>query len=469
MNRTETFRVAPEQILRYAKAGPRYTSYPTAPMWTEAVGAREGLQALKRSASQEQAPLCLYVHLPFCERRCLFCGCTVEITRQAERVTRYLDCLETELDLQCAALGQRRQVIQMHWGGGTPTHLSCAELERLFSMIDARFSLAAGAEISIEIHPHVTTDEQIAVLAGLGFNRFSMGVQDTDPDVQRVIHRDQTLEDTTRCVEACRGHGVQGINFDLMYGLPLQTEQTFGRTLDAVAALRPERLAIYGYAHVPWLKKAQIVLEREGLPGPVQRAGLLAQAIDQLGKQDYGVIGLDHFALPDDSLSRALTAGTLERNFMGYAALPDGSRMGEMLSFGASAIADVGGAFLQNERTTAGYEAALGEGRLPVARGLVRSGEDNLRRAAITSLMCRMHLDLDELEAEMKVDGLQEHFAPEWERLVAFAAEGLCHLSPRRVEVQPLGRLFLRQLAMVFDAYLDRDAKPDERRFSQTV
>jgi len=469
VKRRESLQVAPEQILRYAQAGPRYTSYPTAPMWTDTVGSTEGIAALKRSRSAQEDPLCLYVHLPFCERRCLFCGCTVEITRQGEKVTRYLDRLDAEFDLQCSALGDRRQVIQMHWGGGTPTHLSSAELERLFSMVERRFDLLPDAELSIEIHPHVTTDAQIATLTGLGFNRFSMGVQDTDPEVQRVIHRDQTLEDTQRCVETCRGHGVGGINFDLMYGLPLQTEQTFSRTLDAVASLRPDRLAIYGYAHVPWLKKAQIVLEREGLPGPVERANLLAQAIDRLGEQDYRVIGLDHFALPTDSLSVALEAGTLERNFMGYAALPDGSRMGDMLSFGASAIADVGGAFLQNERTTASYEAALEEGRLPVARGLVRSLEDNLRRAAISSLMCRMHLDLDELQAELGLQGLQEHFAPEWMRLAPFAAEGLCDVSPRRVDVRPLGRVFLRHLAMVFDAYLDHDSQPNARRFSQTV
>jgi oxygen-independent coproporphyrinogen-3 oxidase len=469
MTSASSFRVDPEQILRFSKPGPRYTSYPTAPVWSDAVGHDQAVGALELSAQLPEEPLSLYVHLPFCIRRCLFCGCTVEITSQEARVTRYLDTLEREIEMVSEHLAERRQVIQMHWGGGTPTHLSALELRRVFAMFSSRFDFVPAAEVSIEIHPHVTTDEHIDTLLELGFNRISMGVQDTDPTVQAVIHRDQTVEETTRCVERCRTHAVHGINFDLMYGLPEQTSATFGATLDSVAALRPERLAIYGYAHVPWLKKAQVVLEKSGLPGPIERANLFSLAVDRLSQEGYEVIGLDHFALPGDSLTRSLEAGTLERNFMGYAALPDGKRMGDMVAFGASAIGDVGGAFLHNARETRSYQKAIEEGRLPTERGLVRSPEDDLRRAIIQSIMCRMRLDWDELEPELGIGGLERRFANEFAELQVFEAEGLCTLSDRRMHVLPRGRLFLRHMAMIFDGYLEREGKPAPARFSQTV
>jgi len=459
--------VDPEQVLRFSKPGPRYTSYPTAPVWSEAVGPEDAVRALERAAERADEPLSLYVHLPFCVRRCLFCGCTVEITRQQDRVTRYLDALEQEIERVSRHLGERRTVHQLHWGGGTPTHLSSPELVRVFRMLADRFRLTPEAEVSIEIHPHVTTDEQLDTLFELGFNRISMGVQDTDPGVQAAVHRDQTVADTERCVERCREHGVDGVNLDLMYGLPLQTEATFAATLDTVAALRPDRLAIYGYAHVPWLKKAQAVLERTGLPGPVERARLFALAVDRLAAEGYEVIGLDHFALPEDALTRALRAGTLERNFMGYAALPDGSRLGDMVAFGASAIGDVGGAFLHNGRGTKDYQAAIRSGSLATRRGHVRSADDDLRRAVIQSLMCRMRLDLDELELQLARD--VPDFEHEFEELRAFETEGFCTVHSRRVDVLPRGRLFLRHLAMLFDAYLEREGKPASTRFSQTV
>lgn len=469
MTSSSSFRVDPEQILRFSKPGPRYTSYPTAPVWTEDVGPEEAQLALERSGQHADEPLSIYVHLPFCIRRCLFCGCTVEITNQQDRVTRYLDTLEHEIDLVAGHLGERKRVNQMHWGGGTPTHLSPAELRRVYEMIDARFTFEPDAERSLEIHPHVTTDEQIDTLFDLGFDRISMGVQDVDPTVQAVIHRDQSIEDTTRCIERCRALGARGINLDLMYGLPEQTEATFAATLEQVAKWRPDRLAIYGYAHVPWLKKTQVVLEKAGLPGPIDRARLFSQAVEELSDVGYRVIGLDHFALPEDPLTRALEAGTLERNFMGYAALPDGSRMGDMVSFGASAIGDVGGAFLQNARETRSYEEMLADGRLPTVRGLVRSEDDDLRRAIVQSILCRMRLDTAELETELGIEGFEERFARELEALAPFEAEGFCTRRPGRVDVTPLGRLFLRHLAMLFDAYLDRDGKSKSARFSQTV
>ncbi|MEQ1894238.1 MAG: oxygen-independent coproporphyrinogen III oxidase, partial [Planctomycetota bacterium] len=305
------------QVLRFAGAGPRYTSYPTVPAWSESFGPREAGAALARAAASDE-PLSLYVHLPFCARLCLFCGCTVEITKKPERVQRYLAALEREIALVAARLGGRRRVSQLHWGGGTPTHLSCDELARVHAALAAHFSFEQGAEISIEVHPHVTTFAQVDTLVGLGFERFSMGVQDTDPHVQAVIHRDQTVEETAALVAHCRARGVRSVNLDLLYGLPAQSEATLARTLEDVAAIRPDRIALYGYAHVPWLKPAQRALEPHGLPDAAARARLFALAVERLVAGGYELLGLDHFALPGDSLVEALHAGRLSRNFQGY-------------------------------------------------------------------------------------------------------------------------------------------------------
>jgi oxygen-independent coproporphyrinogen-3 oxidase len=356
-------------------------------------------------------------------------------------------------------------VAQLHLGGGTPTHLTPAQLVRLHGLLASHFELLPGAEVSLEVHPRVTTFEHVDALRGLGFDRISMGVQDLDPEVQRIIHRDQTTEQTVALVRYARERGFTGVNLDLMYGLPAQTPETFAATLDTVAEIRPDRLAVYGYAHVPWLKPAQTALERHPMPDAPLRARLFAVAVERLGRAGYEVIGLDHFALRSDELWTSLEDGTLERNFMGYTT----SKARDMLAFGMSAIADVGGAFLQNARETADYETRIGTGDLATVRGLVRTPEDDLRRAVIRALMCRMRLDLDELERELGRDDLEAHFAREWRRLEPFQAEGFCEIEPRRVRVTPRGRLFLRHLAMVFDAHLEPRANGGGPRFSQTV
>jgi len=452
------------QILRFSGPGPRYTSYPTVPAWSETVGEDDARAAYARAAERADEPLSLYVHLPFCARLCLFCGCTVEITQRADRVERYLAMLEREIAAVAALLGSRRRVAQLHWGGGTPTHLTVPQIRRLHAALAAQFGFEPGAEISIEVHPHVTTTEQVDALTELGFDRFSMGVQDTDEHVQAVIHRDQTVEETAALVAHCRARGVKSVNLDLMYGLPEQSEATFERTLADVAAIRPDRLALYGYAHVPWLKPFQRALERHHLPDAPRRARLFALAASRLSEQGYELLGLDHFALPGDSLVAALHEGRLHRNFQGYT----DQRAGEMVSFGMSAIGDAGGAFLQNARETRAYEERIEAGHLATVKGLVRSPEDDLRRAAIQDLMCRMRLDLDEMGRRSGRDDLETHFASEWRRLEPLAAEGLCRLTPGAVEVLPTGRLFLRHLAMVFDAYL-APAAGEKPRFSQTV
>ena len=451
-------------LLRFSGPGPRYTSYPTALDWQDGFGDADARAALTRAAEVPGEPLSLYVHLPFCEKRCLFCGCTVEITRDAGRVERYLDALEREIERAAELLGDRRRVVQLHLGGGTPTHLSSDELWRLYTALAARFDFAPGAELSLEVHPRVTTAEQIDTLAELGFNRISLGVQDTDARVQAVTRRDQTVEQTREVVERCRARGFTGINVDLMYGLPLQTEATFAATLATVAELRPDRLAVYGYAHVPWLKPTQRAFSEAQLPDVRLRARLFRIALDVLGAEGYEVIGIDHFALREDALWRSLVDGTLHRNFMGYTT----QRAPDTVAFGMSAISDVGGAFLQNARDTRAYEAALESGVLPTTRGLVRSAEDELRRAVVQALMCRMHVDLDELAAAFGRADLSDHFARELAELAAFEREGLCRIEPSRIVVLPKARLFLRHLAMVFDEYRRRE-QPSGRRFSQTV
>jgi oxygen-independent coproporphyrinogen-3 oxidase len=451
-------------ILRMSGAGPRYTSYPTAPEWSDSFGDADMRAALTRAAQKPGEPLSIYVHIPFCARMCLFCGCTVEITRRVDKVTSYLDALEREVAMTAELLGKRRKTLQIHWGGGTPTHLKPAELRRLFAILTAHFEVLPDAEISIEVHPHVTSFEQIDTLVELGFNRISMGVQDLDPHVQEVIHRDQTTAETEALVAHCRARGIGGVNLDLMYGLPEQTEATFAATLDTVARIRPDRLAVYAYAHVPWLKKHQTALERHHLPDAVQRARLFFVALEHLGAAGYEVIGLDHFALPSDPLFKALENGTLHRNFMGYTTHP----ADEMVAFGMSSIGDIGGAFVHNDKETRDYEARIRSGQFATTRGLVRSAEDDLRRAAIQDVMCKMRLDLDELEARFDRRDLQQHFASEWRALEPLAAQGFCTITPRRIVVSAIGRLFLRHLAMVFDEYL-RAKKIEGPRFSQTV
>ncbi|MCE9594143.1 MAG: oxygen-independent coproporphyrinogen III oxidase [Planctomycetes bacterium] len=459
------FDLADDLLLDLSGPGPRYTSYPTVPEWSETFGASDATAAIERAALRTSEPLSLYVHLPFCSRLCLFCGCTVEITKRRDRVERYLDALEGEFELIARHLGARRDVVQLHWGGGTPTHLDPRQLERVYAMVSRRFRIVAGAEVSLEVHPHVTTFEQVDVLRALGFNRISMGVQDLDPHVQALIHRDQTTDETVRLVEHARRVGFEGVNLDLLYGLPAQNERTFGATLDTIAKLRPDRLAVYGYAHVPWLKEAQRSLEQHGLPTAQERARLFALALSKLGACGYEVIGLDHFALPTDALYRAIDDGRLHRNFMGYTTAP----AREMIAFGMSSISDVGGAFFQNERTAAEYEARIARGELPVVRGMQRNADDDLRRAVIQDLMCGMRVDLDELGVRLGRDDLAATFAVEWRELERYRDLGFCTLSARRVDVTPKGRLFLRRMAMVFDAYLRGRTSQTTQRFSRTV
>ncbi len=458
------FDVDDETLLALSGPGPRYTSYPTAPEWSASFDESQARAAYARAAASPDEPLAVYIHIPFCKRLCLYCGCSVDITHRSDRVERYLRALECEMDLVAPLLGSRRRVVQLHLGGGTPTHLSSLQMRRLMQALRSRFEIASDAELGIEVHPHVTSHEQIDTLAELGFLRYSLGVQDLDPAVQAAVKRFQTTDETVELVAHCRKQGAQSVNLDLMYGLPEQTEETFARTLETVSEIRPDRLAVYAYAHVPWLKPAQKALEEFHLPDPRARARLFGLALDRLSAAHYEVVGLDHFALSEDSLARGLVDGTLHRNFMGYTTrtAPD------MLAFGMSAIGDVGGAFLQNARTTKDYEARIQAGKLAVVRGTLRSHEDNLRAEIILALMCRMTLDLDDLGQKFGEPALAQRMSAELERLRPLEARGFCSIDGARVRVLPRGRLFLRHLAMVFDEYLAKKTN-DGQRFSQTV
>jgi oxygen-independent coproporphyrinogen-3 oxidase len=443
-------------LARLTGPGPRYTSYPTANLFDDSVGPAEHRAALARHGASGD-PLSLYVHLPFCKSLCFYCACNVIITQRRDAVPEYLGLLEREADLVVDALGRGRRVTQLHLGGGTPTYLTVDELRRLHALLAARFDLSTAEELSIEIDPRVTSPEQLEALAALGWNRASFGVQDFDPDVQAAIHRVQGVGQTSALIAAARAAGFDGVNVDLIYGLPLQRVETFRRTLDAVLELRPDRTALYSYAHVPWMRPAQASFERRGrkLPAADEKLALFEEAVRAFTAAGYVQLGMDHFALPTDELAQALARGTLHRNFQGYTV----RRADALVGLGASSISDVGGLYAQSEKDLAPYRAAVLSGRLPTARGLTRTPEDERRRAVISALMTRGALPAAVL------DGFPEERA----RLGDLERDGLVSFAPDgALVVTPLGRLFVRNIAMVFDAYLK--TRPAERPlFSQTV
>jgi oxygen-independent coproporphyrinogen-3 oxidase len=456
--------VTPELVARYDRPGPRYTSYPTAIEFNDAFGADEYARRLAE-ADATAGPLSVYTHIPFCAERCNFCACHVIASPLGTRVTEpYLAHLFREIELVADRLPNRRTVAQYHWGGGTPTYLTVGEIHALLDHFQRFFSFAPGAEIAIEVDPRVTTAEQLRALRSRGFNRLSLGVQDLDLEVQEAIGRVQPVPVTAATVEEARRLGFGGINVDLIYGLPHQTPASFTETLKAVLALSPDRLAIYSFAYLPWLKGNQKRLGEEVLPSGDAKIALLLLAREKLLAAGYRAIGMDHFARRDDELSIALDEGRLTRNFMGYSVqdAPD------MIGFGVSAIGRVSGAYAQNHKKLSDYYAALDGGRLPVERGYALSADDRLRADVIHSLMCTFAVDTAAIERRHGM-AFPEYFAPELARLSDLAAQGLVELAPGRIRVTPLGQLFVRNLAMCFDRYLaaaERSARP---RFSRTV
>jgi oxygen-independent coproporphyrinogen-3 oxidase len=456
-----------ELVRRYDLAGPRYTSYPTAVQFTESFGEADYLRAARASNDDPiPRPLSLYVHVPFCTSPCFYCGCTKLITRDPTAGGRYLMHLAREVELQAALFDRDRPVEQLHLGGGTPTFLSPAELAELVTMLRRHFDLRDDEqrEFSIEIDPRTASDEMLATLANLGFNRISLGVQDFDPAVQQAVNRIQPREDVLEVIGAARHHGFRSVALDLIYGLPRQTEASFAETLDQVIAVRPERIACYSYAHLPQVFKPQTRIKLEDLCPPEVKLALLGITIEKLTAAGYVYVGMDHFAVPEDELAIALGDGSLQRNFQGYS-----TRAGlDMVGLGMSSIGKVGDSYVQNQKRLDAWQEALEAGRLPVWRGLRMNADDRIRRDVIQELMCRNQLEFAPIAARHGID-FERYFAAELARLAPLAADGLVVIEPGMVRVTPLGRLLVRAVAMCFDAYLAREAGEGVRRFSRVV
>lgn len=444
-----------ELIARHDRPGPRYTSYPPAPRFHEGFGRREFEAAIARS-NEEPLPrrLSLYVHVPFCHSPCFYCGCNRVITRDAARGPAYRQRLQHEIDRIAPLFAPDREVVQLHFGGGTPNFLPVPELAAIVGHLRRHFVFAdeRQADLSLEVDPRSLAPDAMPGLRAIGFNRISLGIQDFDPAVQAAVNRRQGFETTHALVEAARAAGMRSVNVDLIYGLPRQSAAGFARTLEQVLALRPDRIAVYSYAHLPETFKAQRQIDAADLPSPATKLSLLGIAVEKLAAAGYRYIGMDHFALPGDDLARAQEEGRLARNFQGYTV----RRADELLGIGVSAIGELAGVYFQNHRDIARYNAAVDEGRLPLERGYVRSAEDLLRGRVIEELMCHFRLDGRALGERFGVD-FWRHFAAERRALEALAAEGLAAFEGEVLRATPLGRLLVRRLAMVFDAHLAGD------------
>lgn len=454
--------VTRDLLLKYDRPGPRYTSYPTAPEWRPDFTHEDYREALARASGSVSDPLSLYFHLPFCKERCLFCGCNVVVSKRQDVADTYIEYVNREIAMVSAALSPRRRVKQVHWGGGTPTFLTVPQMERLFAQIAGHFDIAPDAEIAIEVDPCVTTREHLDALRRLGFNRISMGAQDFDPHVQEIINRNQTEAETRRLVEMCREAGFSGVNIDLIYGLPEQRPHTWEHTIQATVDIRPDRLAVYSYAHIPSKMKHQKKLDGYYRPEGPEKYDLFATARRIFLESGYRAIGMDHFALPTDELSIALDEHRLHRNFMGYTVVPGCDQIG----FGVSAIGEVGGVYAQNEKRPTLYYKALDGGHFATVVGIRLTQDDEVRRWLIRQLMCSFHLDMDELAARFGIE-YDEYFGGEEARLHEYYEEGFLVREGRRLRVLPLGQVFVRNICMVFDAFLNRDGA--FRQFSRTV
>lgn len=434
--------VTRETVARYEIPAPRYTSYPTAPAWRELHPADYARRLVIAGAIGKREPLALYFHLPFCEELCSYCGCNVIVARGKAIADRYLDRLLAEVALAARRLGPRRRFDQLHYGGGTPTFLTVPQLRRLFAGIREHFEPTPDAELSIEVDPVVTTDEQLSLLREQGFDRISLGVQDLDPTVQRAVRREQSAEQTASIVATARRLGFRSVNFDLIYGLPHQTSESYRRTMEAVLAMRPDRAAVYSFAYLPELRTHQRRIDAAAVPTGERKLELFALAYDAFAGAGYRPIGMDHFALPGDDLARAQAERRLSRNFQGYTA----RRSSDVVAFGASAISDVAGLYAQSSRPTNRYFAALDRGAFATERGFFLSADDLRRRRVIADILCNFHVDLAPYG---------DAFDRERTALERLEAEGLVVLSGDTVELTSLGRVFVRNVAAVFDAYLE--------------
>jgi oxygen-independent coproporphyrinogen III oxidase len=449
-------------LQKYDVAGPRYTSYPTAPEWSPAVNA--SIYTAKLQAVGEGfKTLSVYIHLPFCEQLCYFCACNKVIRPKEEKVgNEYLDFLFKEIDLVVKQIGRRKQVKQLHWGGGTPTYLNEVQSSRLFEKLAQAFDIDKNGEIAIEIDPRTVTFEKLKHLRGLGFNRVSMGVQDFDPKVQDDINRIQPFEQVKQVNDWCRQLGFSSVNFDLIYGLPYQTRVTFGKTVDQVISLRPDRIALYSFAYVPWLSKPQNKFNLDAVPVHDEKLDIFIQSRDKLVAGGYLAIAMDHFALKTDDMAKAFEEGKLHRNFMGYTLKP----ADEFLGLGVSAIGYLENTYVQNVKVLPDYYERLNKGELPIERGKELSDDDRMRQWVINSLMCSFKIDKQAFFEEFDVD-FGDYFADEALHLTQCAEDGLISQNRESIIVTDLGRIFIRNVCMGFDSYLRK--KDGHKRFSRTV
>lgn len=446
--------VSPELLRRFDVPGPRYTSYPTADRFVEAFGADDYIQALKqrRSGVAMAMPLSLYVHIPFCESLCYYCACNKIITKHHSRAEEYLRYLSREIDLHTAHVGVGQSISQLHLGGGSPTFLSDPELRELMAMLRRSFTLVPGGEYSIEIDPRTVDAGRLETLAELGFNRLSFGVQDFDPAVQKAVHRIQPAEQVFSLMASARHLGFESVNVDLIYGLPMQTPESFDRTLAQVVELKPDRIALYAYAHLPERFKPQRRIITVELPNAASKVSMLSRSLSAFLDAGYVYVGMDHFALPDDALAIAKRQGRLHRNFQGYSTQPDC----DLIALGVSSIGRVGATYSQNAKTLAEYYDLLDQGRLPVVRGLAVSRDDLVRRAVIMALMCQGQVQFESIDLAYLVD-FKTYFAKEIEALGNLASQELVELNEAGIQVTADGWFFVRAIAMVFDRYLQTD------------
>ena len=455
-------RVGEEFLAKYNRPGPRYTSYPTAPVWNDSFGPSD-LEKVFGEAEAAKTPVSLYMHIPFCESLCLFCACNVVIQKNKSVAPPYIDVLKRETDRVSRSISKDRPVVQFHWGGGTPTYLSPEQIEDLFEFTRERFHFAPDSEIGIEVDPRVTSRAHLETLRKLGFNRLSMGIQDFHPDVQKAVHRLQPYEMTRDLLFSARRMGFESINVDLIYGLPYQTPESFGHTVDQIIGLSPDRIALFSYAHVPWLKKQQgsfIAHLPEGMVKfEIFRTGLL-----KFVEAGYLYIGMDHFAKPGDELAVSQQKRTLHRNFQGYTTKAGA----DLYGMGITAISGIQSAYAQNYRDIPSWQKAVDERGLTTMRGYHLSEEDCLRRAVISRLLCHTVLVKDEISREFGVD-FDEHFAEELRRFEPFREDGLVLLEPNEIRATWLGRIFIRNLAMVFDPYLEKQQLAAKPLFSKTL
>jgi oxygen-independent coproporphyrinogen III oxidase len=441
---------------KFNLSAPRYTSYPTAPEWGDL---SHETYRIKLQELPSSAPLSLYFHIPFCKTMCLYCGCSVVLNRKSENEEQYVDYLMREIDLVASLTGKQR-VVQLHFGGGTPTKLSIPLFARLFEKIRTSFEIDFTQEIAIEIDPRTADYEKLRFLRKIGFNRVSFGVQDTNWRVQEAVKRRQSLEMTVETFKMARDLGFKGINIDLIYGLPYQTTETFRKTVSDILEMRPDRIALFSYAKVPWLKKHQLAIKDETLPSAEEKFTIYCEARECFVKNGYLAIGMDHFAIEEDEMAHCFRNRTLGRNFQGYTA----QLAEEMLGFGVTAIGCVSHTYVQNIKDLPSYYAALDAGRLPVHKGKISSKEDVLRKWVIHTLMSAFELDKMEFERRYG-ESFDLYFAPEHDRLAKIEEEGLIHNTPQKIIATELGELLIRVVAMTFDAYIQHGHK----QFSQTI